>query len=809
MSLDIVVSNDSSEDYESDENTIRDSRILAWVMSRVEPWEEWRDTNFEVKWDEYYRLWRGIPKDSDKTRQSERSKLITPALQQAVEMTVAELEEATFGKGRWFDVSEDVADEDEDTITVFRDQLLEDMDGADVPSAMSEIFLNAALYGTGIGKIIVEVVSKKSIIASAVEEGLGVYEAASEEDEVVSIRLQPIHPKEFVIDPSARTIDEALGCAHICVVPRHSILDKQKQGVYRDVALGSYTGDVKILNEEESRDVGLSDKVKVTEWHGLVPASLLDPDLEPDEELVRLDTGKQTHEETDGEYDDVELVEAIVTIANDGVVLRAIENANTMADRSFVAYQHDKCPGRFWGIGVSEKGYWPQKALDAEVRARIDAMGLTVHPMMGVDATRIPRGVSLTVEPGKMIPTNGDPATILRPMNFGQVGNQTFHQSGELERMVQMGTGAMDSATPIGTSPRNQTASGMSMIASSAIKRSKRTLANIERHFTKPFIQKAAWRYMQFDPDRYPTRDVKFQVHSTLGIMARELEQQQLTTLLQTAPPDSPMAWMLIRSIYENSSITDREEMIQLSEQMLQQSMQPTPDPMAEAKMQEVQLKAKEAEASLQIEAQRAKTEADRLQIEAENANTKKSELVLKNRELDIKEAQVGAEIIKKEADSILAVAKAEAEEIGTQLEIYTAQVEQLKGDATQTSKTMQESSKKTSSDVSAIMGKLDEIATEQQNMKEDLSKVKNVEKEVKVIEKEITSGNAFEQKDDSKIDELSKVIKEMSEKLESTIKDIAKPKTKKIERDAQGRVLSVNGKKPKRNSKTGLIEEI
>jgi hypothetical protein len=31
------------------------------------------------------------------------------------------------------------------------------------------------------------------------------------------------------------------------------------------------------------------------------------------------------------------------------------------------------------------------------------------------------------------------------------------------------------------------------------IKRSKRTMQNIERNFLGPFVQKAMWRYMQFD----------------------------------------------------------------------------------------------------------------------------------------------------------------------------------------------------------------------------------------------------------------------------------------------------------------------
>ena len=40
--------------------------------------------------------------------------IISPALQQAVESSVAELEEATFGRGKWFDIEDDVADKRED-----------------------------------------------------------------------------------------------------------------------------------------------------------------------------------------------------------------------------------------------------------------------------------------------------------------------------------------------------------------------------------------------------------------------------------------------------------------------------------------------------------------------------------------------------------------------------------------------------------------------------------------------------------------------------------------------------------------------
>ena len=100
MAYNIIVDNENFEEPRDS-----DSGLTSWVMKNVSEWEEYRDSNFKENWDEYYRLWRGIWDAGDKTRDSERSKLISPNLQQAVEMSVAELEEATFGKGKWYDVA--------------------------------------------------------------------------------------------------------------------------------------------------------------------------------------------------------------------------------------------------------------------------------------------------------------------------------------------------------------------------------------------------------------------------------------------------------------------------------------------------------------------------------------------------------------------------------------------------------------------------------------------------------------------------------------------------------------------------------
>ena len=90
--------------------------------------------------------------------------------------------------------------------------------------------------------------------------------------------------------------------------------------------------------------------------------------------------------------------------------------------------------------------------------------------------------------------------------------------------MVQQATGAVDSAGIAGQVNGESTAAGISMSLGAIIKRLyKRTLINFQQSFLIPFVKKAAYRYMQFDPENYPVADYKFNASSTLGIIAREL----------------------------------------------------------------------------------------------------------------------------------------------------------------------------------------------------------------------------------------------------------------------------------------------
>ncbi len=108
------------ENFDDLSNTLE-----GWVVHKCNQWRDHFESNYQDKFDEYYRLWRGIWASEDSLRMSERSRLISPALQQAVESAVAEVEEATFGPGTWFDIKDDFHDSQQVDIHFIRNHLYE------------------------------------------------------------------------------------------------------------------------------------------------------------------------------------------------------------------------------------------------------------------------------------------------------------------------------------------------------------------------------------------------------------------------------------------------------------------------------------------------------------------------------------------------------------------------------------------------------------------------------------------------------------------------------------------------------------
>jgi len=586
------------EGYEEPSETERD--LVSFVIDHTNRWRDYRDVNFLPDWEEYERIFRGKWSVLDKSKESERSRLVSPATQQAIETRHAEVMEAIFGQGEFFDIKDDIMDVNGNPLDVdeIKAKLNEDFKQDKIIKAIDAIELMAEIYGTGIGEILVKESTAYRPATKPIPGVAGTAAIGVEEYKRISVPLKPVNPKNFLIDPNADSIEDALGIAIEKYVSIHKVVQNMENGTYKKVDLGSdYTSQELEPTQENSQYQ--DDKVKLLTYYGLVPKELLDGEDEGDYEEL-FPEGSEAE-------DYANLVEAIVVIANDGILLKAEASPYMMKDRPVVAYQDDTVPGRFWGRGTAEKAYNMQKAIDSQYRSMLDSMALTTAPMVAMDATRLPRGAKFEVRPGKAILTNGAPSEILMPFNFGRTDGTNAAAAQNFERMLLQATGTVDASGMPTNVPRDAGASGMSMVMAGIIKKYKRTLSNFQEDFLIPFIKKAAFRYMQFDPERYPSVDMNFIPTGNLGIIAREYEQQQFIGLLQTLGPDTPVLPIILKGILANSSLSNRAELMQALDQMSQ------PNPQAQqAAMQQQQLQQALTQAQVQeVSAKAAKEQAE------------------------------------------------------------------------------------------------------------------------------------------------------------------------------------------------------
>ena len=601
------------EQNQFEEPTESDKELVSFVTDHVTRWRDYRDTNFLDAWLEYERIFRGQWAAEDKTRDSERSRIISPATQQAVETRHAEIMEAIFGQGEFFDIEDDIKDVDGNPFDVeaIKNLLMEDFKKDKILKAVDSIELMAEIYGTGIGEIIIKSEKEFTPATQVIPGVAGAAAIGVKEVDRIAVKLKPVNPKNFLIDPNADSIEEALGVAIEKYVSIHNVVKNIENGTYRKVDIQG-SGDDPDLDPTQEVQQYQDDKVKLLTYYGLVPREYLEALEEGDKEVVDL----FPEESVADEYSD--LVEAIIVIANDSQLLKAEANPYMMKDRPVVAYQDDTVPGRFWGRGTVEKAYNMQKAIDGQLRAHMDSLALTTAPMIAMDATRMPRGAKFEIKPGKALLTNGAPSDILYPFHFGQTDGNAAAAAQNFERMLLQATGTVDSAGMPSNIPRDAGAGGMSMVMAGIIKKYKRTLTNFQEDFLIPFINKAAFRYMQFDPERYPSVDMQFIPTATLGIMAREYEQQQFIGLLQTLGPDTPVLPIILKGILSNSSLSNRAELMQMLEQM----SQPNPQAQQAAQMQQqAQMELVQAQvAELQSKAAKQAAEAQKASVEAQLA---------------------------------------------------------------------------------------------------------------------------------------------------------------------------------------------
>ena len=123
--------------------------------------------------------------------------------------------EAIFGQGEYFDITDDIKDVNGTNLDVeaIKNQLMEDFSKDKIKKAVDHIELMAEIYGTGIGEIVVKSEVEYAPSTQPIPGMQGAAAIGVEEKERIAVKLKPVNPKNFLIDPNADSVDDALGVA--------------------------------------------------------------------------------------------------------------------------------------------------------------------------------------------------------------------------------------------------------------------------------------------------------------------------------------------------------------------------------------------------------------------------------------------------------------------------------------------------------------------------------------------------------------------------------------------------------------------
>ena len=98
-------------------------------------------------------------------------------------------------------------------------------------------------------------------------------------------RLVPTLPQNFLIDPVATSIDDALGVAVDKFVPKHVVQQGILDGIYYDVDIQDAPSDSNIEFDPESEHWTSTDKVRLTTYYGKVHAYLFYETMMDEEDM--------------------------------------------------------------------------------------------------------------------------------------------------------------------------------------------------------------------------------------------------------------------------------------------------------------------------------------------------------------------------------------------------------------------------------------------------------------------------------------------------------------------------------------------
>ena len=155
-----------------------------------------------------------------------------------------------------------------------KERLAEDFKKDKVKKGITQVNQLGEVYGTGIAEITIKEATET--LPATQDLGIpGLMAVGTKENKRVSMQARPVSPKNFLIDPNATEIEEALGCAVEEFVGLHTIVKGMTDGIYRYCNLDVSASDPDLEPVQQINDYD-KQRVKLIKYYGLVPREYLE-----------------------------------------------------------------------------------------------------------------------------------------------------------------------------------------------------------------------------------------------------------------------------------------------------------------------------------------------------------------------------------------------------------------------------------------------------------------------------------------------------------------------------------------------------
>ncbi len=386
---------------------------------------------------------------------------------------------------------------------------------------------------------------------------------------------------------------------------------------------------------EASGTQGVTDpRYLILEYHGPV-----------DEEQLR-DMGIDVPE------DPLLCYEAVLFVAEDGTVLKAIINPMDTQERPYSVYCWEKDPGSIFGFGLSYEVKDMAEVSNSSFRAALDNLGLSVGPQIVVNSKVMrPLNGQWTIEPLKLWEMIKADADARQAFAFFQIDSRLSELLGVFDRSKQM---IDDIAGPVMAMQGQEapsyldTARGASIAYQAANIWMRRAVRNWDDDVTSTLVQRFVDWNMQYSPKAEIKGDLLVMARGTSALLEAEGQSQKMAAFLQQAS-GVPMpfkrrinqlrAWARSMRLDAVDLLPDDAEVRQMAEKI--DNAPPPVDPAVErVKIRQSEIADKERDRQFQAQMANANAQLRMAEIASREGLTREAA-----------EAKYGIEMLKIDAD--------------------------------------------------------------------------------------------------------------------------------------------------------------